>query len=250
MKSYYLFGSRILTHVSFWVIYYISFSFIWAKDSNYFDSFFLEFVLLPIRILAVYFTIYILIPKWLSQAKYLQFFLSYAVVMIVCGVLQRLFIHFFYDGLLGNDPSPIFHIPSMVRAMILINSTVLFVSAIKISQLWQQEKEKNEQLMAQPSANQDIIEIKADKRIFRIAAKDILYIEGLGNYVTYHLSDRKIISYISLKEALKELPEAFIRVHKSYVVNRDHISSYNSEDLEVKNAYIPVGRSYKAALEI
>lgn len=57
-KKLYIFNSRIVTHISFWVLYYLLFSFIWASNKDYLASFFLEFVLLPIRVMAVYFTIY------------------------------------------------------------------------------------------------------------------------------------------------------------------------------------------------
>ncbi|MCZ6693941.1 MAG: hypothetical protein O6939_08560, partial [Bacteroidetes bacterium] len=61
MDSNFGFHLRVIHHVLFWLIYYITFGFIWAEGGDYWQSYYLEFILLPIRILAVYFTIFLLI---------------------------------------------------------------------------------------------------------------------------------------------------------------------------------------------
>ena len=104
-NSFYLFNSRIATHVLFWMAYYVLFGLIWVGDKGYMASFYLEFVLLPTRILAVYITIYFLLPQYLLQKKYTHFLLGYGIVLLVGGLLQRVFIHLFYEELLLNDSS-------------------------------------------------------------------------------------------------------------------------------------------------
>ena len=250
MKSFYLFNSRILTHVSFWVVYYISFSLIWAKPEGYFESFYLEFILLPVRMLAVYTTIYVLIPRYLRIEKYLNFILSLFGTLILAGLLQRVFIFFFYEALLEQEVTRFFDLGQLVRAMILINSTVLFVSTVKILQLWQLERNKNLQLIQELEGREEIVKIKSDKRVFRVKPNDIMFIEGLGNYVVYHTLDQKLISYISLKDALDRLPPYFLRIHKSYVINKQRVQSYDPESVEINQKMIPVGKSFKGELTI
>lgn len=148
-----------------------------------------------------------------------------------------------------NKANDLFNIGDIVRSMILINSTVLFVSAIKIVQLWQCEREKNRALTNDQSRSK-MIKIKSDKRYFRIHPDEILFIEGLGNYVIYHTADQKLISYTSLKDALEQLPSNFVRIHKSYVVNKEQIKSYDPESVEINQTFIPVGKSFKGDLAI
>ncbi|MEX0313870.1 MAG: hypothetical protein AB3N18_06815, partial [Allomuricauda sp.] len=134
--NFYLFGSRIATHCIFWVLYYILFGLIWVSEEGYLASFYLEFVLLPIRILAVYITLYYLLPQFLLQRKYKEFFLGYGLTLLLGGVLQRVFIHLFYEELLLNDSSAgLFSIMMLVRVIVLINTTVLFVLGAKLFQL-------------------------------------------------------------------------------------------------------------------
>lgn len=134
----------------------------------------------------------------------------------------------------------------VLRACVLINSTVLFLSAIKIIFMYHQEKEKNSQI-----ENGKFLYIKSDKRFHRISANDIIYIESLGNYVTYFLKENKsIIRYSSLKEALNELDRRFLRIHKSYIINRDHVKSYNMEGVELSSGkLLPIGFSFKQEVE-
>ncbi|WP_020527721.1 LytR/AlgR family response regulator transcription factor [Flexithrix dorotheae] len=246
MKSYYLFGSRILTHVLFWVSYFLLFGFIWANENNYFQSYFLEFILLPIRIGAVYITIYVLLPKNLLPKKYISFGWQYLLLLLISGVLQRVFIYFFYETILQLPHSPLFDLNGILRAIILVNSTVIFVGAAKILELFHQERELNQNL----KKPDQIIDIKADKRIFRISTDEIQYLEGLGNYVTYQLTgDQKLIAYTSLKEALKNLPAHFLRIHKSYIINKNHIRSYNNENVEIAGKLLPIGKAVQIEFE-
>lgn len=255
MKNHYLFGSRITTHIGFWLVYYVCFGLIWAKDGNYWASFFLEFVLLPIRIMAVYISIYFLVPNYLKEKKIWQFVFFYIALILVSSILQRLFSFYFYEGTVSQS-LPLFDLFTILRAFVLINSTVLFVTALKIIQLWYLEMEKNQSLQEKlsrdsaPSPERNIVEIKSDKRIHRIPANDLFYIEGLGNYVVYHTRDKKLISYTSLKQALEALPPNFERIHKSYLINKDHVNSYDLENVEIMGDLLPVGRSYKGSVSL
>lgn len=250
MRTFYLFNSRLLTHLTFWVLYYVSFSLIWAKSGDFFTSFYLEFVLLPMRMMAVYVTLYVLIPKYLRLERYFSFGASLLLLLSCSALMQRVFIYYFYENFILNQPNELFDISQLVRSMILINSTVLFVSTTKIIQLWQEERKKNTLLSNNAIDKAKVIKIRSDKRYFRILSDDILFIEGLGNYVIYHTADQKLISYISLKVALEQLPENFVRIHKSYVVNKSQIKSYDPESVEINKVFIPVGKSFKGDLAI
>ncbi len=251
MKKHYLFGSRVATHFAFWLVYYVAFGFIWAVNGDYYASYFLEFVLLPVRMLAVYFTIYTLIPRFLQNRRIAAFFASYLILLLFGGLLQRLFTHFFYEGVFDLATPGLFNFSMVMRSVILINSTVVFVSAIKIVMFWYEEQDKNRQLLRVLDLEKEAsVEIKAEKRTFRVQAGEILFIEGLGNYVKVVLQDQNIISYLSMKQMLDTLPSTFIRVHKSYIVNKDHIRSYNYEDVQVGENFIPIGRSFKSEFNI
>ncbi len=238
-NNFYILNSRIATHVLFWVVYYLLFGFIWAGKEGYLASYYLEFILLPVRILAVYVTIYFLLPRFLLKRKFRNFFLGYGITLLLGGILQRVFIHLFYEELLLNDSSTgLFSIMMLVRAIILINTTVLLILGIKLFQLWSIENDKNKTLES------DILEIRSNRKTHRVVIDNILFVEGLGNYVTFHLADKtKITSYGSIKNTLEQLPENFRRVHKSYIVNKGHIKSYDTMSIDIQDTSIPRGKS-------
>jgi len=243
--------SRPVIHVGFWLIYYLTFGFIWANQGNYWQSYYLEFILLPTRMLAVYCTLYVLIPRFLKPRKLTSLVLAYVLLIGLSALLLQGFTHYFYEGNL-NLTAEFWSLSGLLRNVILINSTVIFVSALKITQLWWQEGDSNRRLteLIASLGHDQVIEIKADKRIHRINVQDILFVEGLGNYVVYHTHSRKLISYTSLKQALDQLPTQFTRIHKSYLVNRDKINSYDQDSVEVNGTELPLGRSYKASLSM
>lgn len=235
--KYYIFNSKILTHVLFWISYFLLFGFIWTREGNYLDAYTLEFVLLPVRIMAVYVMIYMLIPRFLEREQYMKFGLSYVLLLLVSGILQTLIVYFYR----GADDS-VLTLSALVRNVVLINSTVVVIASFKIFKLWQQQQATNKAIQTD---SVPIIEMKADKRTYRLRTSDILYLESLGNYVTCHLKDKRLISYTSLNECASRLPGNFMRIHKSYIVNRENITSYNAEDIEIGDKRLPIGRAFR-----
>ena len=93
---------------------------------------------------------------------------------------------------------------------------------------------------------EDYIFIKAERKYFKIYFKEILYIEGLKDYVIIYAGDNKIITSMNVKTIGAQLPETiFARVSKSYIVNVLHISSFDNELVYVQNNEIPLGQAFK-----
>jgi DNA-binding LytR/AlgR family response regulator len=92
----------------------------------------------------------------------------------------------------------------------------------------------------------DFVFIKADRKFFKINFKDILYIEGLKDYVIIYTIDNKIITSMNVKTIAAQLPASiFARVSKSYIVNVLHITSFDNELLYIQQNEIPLGQSYR-----
>ena len=90
--------------------------------------------------------------------------------------------------------------------------------------------------------------LKVEYQLVRIAYEDILYMEGLKDYVKVHLkSDSKpILSLTSLKALEEKLPSSkFMRVHRSFIVNLDKIGAITRNTIQIGNTTIPVSDQYK-----
>jgi len=96
------------------------------------------------------------------------------------------------------------------------------------------------------SINTEFILIKSDRRYHKILFKDILYVEALKDYVVVYVENTRVITAMNLKTFHAHLkPLSFVRVSKSYLVNADHIESFDNHTIYVKNAEIPIGDVYR-----
>jgi DNA-binding LytR/AlgR family response regulator len=80
----------------------------------------------------------------------------------------------------------------------------------------------------------------------KIELKDILFIEGLDNYLKIHLDNAKpITARMSMKTMIEKLPaKDFLRVHRSYIVPLNKIQSVRNKTIQLPNKEIPVGTNY------
>jgi two-component system, LytTR family, response regulator len=88
--------------------------------------------------------------------------------------------------------------------------------------------------------------VKDGTKLVKIRWEDILYVEGLKDYVTIHTRQQKVISLQRMKTMEEELPaDKFIRIHNSYIVALDAIDSVHKDKVQIGSAFIPVGDTYK-----
>ncbi len=89
--------------------------------------------------------------------------------------------------------------------------------------------------------------IRADYSLIKISTDDILFIEGLDDYLKIHIyNDKPVIARMTLKNILEKLPSAdFVRVHRSYVVPFSRIKSVRNKIIFIDNEEIPIGNSYE-----
>jgi DNA-binding LytR/AlgR family response regulator len=92
----------------------------------------------------------------------------------------------------------------------------------------------------------DHIFIKSNSKFFKVNFSEIIYIEGMKDYLKIHAFDYKLITHQTMSEMEKTLPpKQFIRVHKSYIVALAHIKSIYGNIIETGKATIPIGINYK-----
>lgn len=95
---------------------------------------------------------------------------------------------------------------------------------------------------------QDFIFIKTENRIQKIRLDDILYIEGLKDYISIFTKTERVITLQNMKKMEETLPKgSFIRVHKSYIVAVDKIESIERSRIAIAGKTIPVGDTYREA---
>jgi two-component system LytT family response regulator len=100
--------------------------------------------------------------------------------------------------------------------------------------------------------NKEFLFIKSEYKIIRINFGEIIYIQGMSEYVKIHLTGRKpVMSLLSLKALESQLPQSmFMRVHKSYIVNLQKINMIERNEIVYDDGtIIPVSNQYKDAFQ-
>lgn len=87
--------------------------------------------------------------------------------------------------------------------------------------------------------------LRADKKIHRTKLSDILYLEGLGDYVKVHLENSYLVVHERLKNLLEQLPDSFLQVHKSYVVSINKVKFIDGNTANIGDSELPIGQTYR-----
>jgi two-component system, LytTR family, response regulator len=100
------------------------------------------------------------------------------------------------------------------------------------------------------SAAPAFIFVKDGTKLVKVKLDEILYIEGLKDYVTIHTPNQKIVTLQRLKTLEEQLPSnKFIRIHNSYIVALDAIDVIQKNEVQIKGVTLPVGDTYRKSFK-
>lgn len=91
----------------------------------------------------------------------------------------------------------------------------------------------------------DFIFVKADKKLIKINFNDVIYIEGLKDYVIIRLKETRVVTLQTMKSLEDKLPsDTFRRIHRSYIVNWDNVDTLQKSKLRIAGIWLPIGETY------
>ncbi len=122
-----------------------------------------------------------------------------------------------------------------------------FLKAVnKILELNLQGNTKNSAAEKQAETAQPFLYLRVDRKMIKVLFNDILYIEGLRDYIRIFTTTKTIITKHLLASLEEMLPsDAFLRIHRSYIVSISKIDSFNSDTIEIGKKELPIGRLFK-----
>jgi DNA-binding LytR/AlgR family response regulator len=109
------------------------------------------------------------------------------------------------------------------------------------SYLTEPDKTESPKEQAQP-----FLYFRTDRKMVKVLFNDILYIEGLRDYIKIFTTTKTIVTKHLLASLQEMLPaDSFLRIHRSYIVSISKIDSYNADTIEIAKKELPIGRLYK-----
>lgn len=122
-----------------------------------------------------------------------------------------------------------------------------FLKAVnKVLELNLQGNTKNSPAENQAAPAQPFLYLRVDRKMIKVLFNDILYIEGLRDYIRIFTISKTIITKHLLASLEEMLPsDAFLRIHRSYIISISKIDSFNSDTIEIGKKELPIGRLFK-----
>jgi DNA-binding LytR/AlgR family response regulator len=122
------------------------------------------------------------------------------------------------------------------------NKAIASIAQVKQSKDSVVVKSENE------SNESDFIFVKSDKKIIKIGMDEILYIEGLKDYVMIFTPAGRVVTLQTMKNLEEKLPsDRFIRVHRSFIISLNKIKSITGNSVDLNGKLIPIGKLYRDA---
>lgn len=101
----------------------------------------------------------------------------------------------------------------------------------------------------QPAKQDELLFIKTGRTVIRIQFSDIIYIEAHKEYLCIHTGRQKHLVYKRMKEMAASLPDSFVRIHNSYIINLRHVQKLGQQLVEVGGRELPVSAGYKETFQ-
>lgn len=208
----------------------------------YFVSF-----LFPIVVGTSIFFNQILVPRYLMTDQKWKFGL-YTFYMVVVSVYLELLVMLVAFVILADYQfANMGELAGDIRWLILILYLVVlgYGYMLSIQRLRDRESQINAFNNAQ-TENNPVLTVLVQRKKVPIGIDQILFIESLSDYVKIITKEGELIVRERISKLEEELGDQFLRIHRSFLINKAHIKSYNKEEIEVGERSVPIGRKFKA----
>ncbi len=240
--------SRIRRHILFWITVIAVLTFYFGqKGGDYNQSFFFVTMLLPVCMGTVYIFNYLLVPNFLLTERYVKFSIYSIYTLVFSAYFQMLVIVVSFI-VLGNyqydkmNPLTV----DIMAITIVMYLVVLAFGFFKLLKSFNELKKSKEDLVDNIKKNEKkVLTIVSERKQIPIEMDDILLIESLSDYVKIHTVESSHITKQKISNLAAELPNQFIRIHRSFLINKNKIESFSKENIKINQQQYPISRTYK-----
>jgi signal transduction histidine kinase len=241
-----------LTHVFYWALSIVLLSLIFGRAwGNGYAAFFFISMLLPVVLGTSYFFNYFLLPRYYFTKQY-GWFALYTFYMIVVAlyletiVLMFSFVYlanFSFENLAPNAADTIL-LAVVLFLLVFIGSFIFLAPRIKA-----QQEQLKDLLKEKEKAKKGFLEVMSNRKLTQVLYDEIIYIESLSDYIHIHTEKETIISKERISKIGERLPDTFLRIHRSFVVNKEKIKSFSYNEVDMRIVQLNIGRSYRSAVK-
>lgn len=206
-------------------------------------------ILMPVVIATSVFFNRFLVPKYLLQGKKWKFILYFSYMLVISIYLELLVMVLAFVILADYQIDGLGKIAGDIYLLTLILYLVVFGEGLILS--IQKLRENANRLVAMEQKldkeKQEEITIRSNRKNVPLKLSDVQMIESLGDYVNVHTVEKTFTTKEKISAFEERLPNSFIRIHRSFLINRNHVDFFNREIVKVADKKLSIGRKYKKA---
>lgn len=240
-------------HVLFWVVVTTILILVFGRSwNNNLHAFYFISLLLPVVMATSYFFNFYLVPNFLLKKRYFWFGLYLFYMLVLSLYLQMIVVVFSFIYFTNFNTGEIAaNIIDQIILLAFIMYAVVFAGSflLLLQQLSDRQKELEELKNEKEKAKQQVLELVSNRQKVRIPFDEILYIESLSDYIKVHSQNRdEVLSKEKIGVLDEKLPEQFLRIHRSFIINTQKITRHSSNEVELGGIQLNIGRSYKKSV--
>lgn len=239
-------------HISYWIfvllVLSLTFGLSWGNKTA---AFFFVSMLLPIVMGTSYFFNYVLVPKFYLTKRYARFAFYTFCTAIVSVYLEIIVLVFSYVYIVDLNYENLSPNASKIALLAVILYLMVFIGSflLMMSQIVENEQVIQKLLVEKEKVKKSFLEIMSNRRITKIPYDDIVYIESLSDYIKVITIDKEIISKEKISRLSERLPDTFLRIHRSFIINTERIKERSLDEVLVDDIRLNIGRSYRKAVK-
>ena len=240
---------RSLYQTIFWILSFVILTLAFGPSfGELSQSFFFVSFLFPVIVGTSYLVNAFLVPRYLLRKSYFKFILYFIYVLVFSVYLEMLvitlslilFANFQYTELDPKTTDVVF-LTVVLYFFVFLNTIIFLMKAYFMGEEKQKQLEAEKQKLIK-----GYLVVRSERKSRQIPYDQIAYVESVGNYVRIQTSSgESILSKEKISMLQEKLPEYFLRIHRSIIVNRDKIQSFNKEWITVNENDLPLSRKYK-----
>ena len=195
-----------------------------------------------------YFFNYFLVPRYLLKRKYFWFALYFFYTLVISLYLEMIILTFSFIYLANFELEQMAANSRDTLLLAVVMYMVVFFGSflLMVQQLYNSHRELEELKSEKKKMEKPFLELTSNRKLVRIPYENIIYIESLADYIKLHSTQNgEVMSKEKISVIEEKLPDDFIRIHRSFIVNREKITSFNNNEVELNKVILSIGRSYK-----
>lgn len=239
---------RNVNQIIFWLLVVVCLTLLFGLEGGEFIGAFIYIsFLFPALFVTSFLVNQILIKRYLLKGNYVKFGLYFFYTLIGSIYLELWALTAAFVFVAKYDFTKLHPFSSNLMLLTVTMYLIVFIrSTYWFYQLYLEKEANVSSLLDEQAKNKlETITVKVNRQDQAIRLDELKYIESLSDYVKLVTTSLEITSKERISNLEKALPQKFIRVHRSFIVNQDFISAFSSSKINLGEIEIPIGRKYK-----